>query len=81
MDCRIQVVQRENGWTVVLAGRLKAAQVHELSSTCALIRGHLRLDLTDLLSADAVGVDVLRRLRQNGAELVGVPGYFRRWLE
>jgi hypothetical protein len=74
-------VQRENGWTVVLAGRLKAAQVHELSSTCAVIGGQLRVDLTDLLSADAVGVDALRRLQQSGVELVGVPGYFRRWLE
>jgi hypothetical protein len=81
MDCRIEVVQRPDGWTVLLAGRLVAAQVHELCGACAAIGRHVRLDLTDLLSADPVGVDALRRLQRSGAELIGVPRYFRRWLE
>jgi hypothetical protein len=81
MDCRIEVVQRPDGWTVLLAGRLMAAQVHELWGTCAGIGGDVRVDLTDLLSADPVGVDALRRLRHGGAELIGVPTYFRQWLE
>jgi len=81
MDCRIEVVERADGPTVLLAGRLMAAQVHELWGTCAAIGRDVRVDLSDLLSADPVGVDALRRLHQNGAELVGVPAYFRRWLE
>lgn len=63
-----------------LAGRLDAAQVHELRSACARARGRLRIDLSDLLSADDVGLDALRRLRTEGAELVGVARYLRRWL-
>ena len=81
MDCRIEVVEGTDGRTVLLAGRLMAAQVHELWGTCASIGRDVRVDLSDLLSADPVGVDALRRLRHNGAELVGVPKYFRRWLE
>lgn len=81
MDCRIEVVEGADGRTVLLAGRLMAAQVHELWGTCAAIGRDVRVDLSDLLSADPVGVDALRRLRHNGAELVGVPTYFRRWLE
>jgi hypothetical protein len=40
----------------------------------------VRIDLTDLLSADAVGLDALRRLRIDGAQLVGVAQYLRDWL-
>ena len=76
----MQVVQRLDGCTVLLAGRLNAAQVHELRAVCAGAIGPVRIDLTDLLSADAVGLDVLRRLRMDGAELVGVARYLRRWL-
>lgn len=63
-----------------LAGRLKAEQVHELRGICAGVEGTIYIDLTDLLSADAVGIDALRRLRHDGAELVGVAQYLRRWL-
>jgi hypothetical protein len=81
MDCRIEVVRQPDGCTVMLAGRLMAEQVHELWGTCAALGPDVRVDLTDLLSADPVGVDALRRLHRSGAELVGVPTYFRRWLE
>ena len=80
MECRIQVVAQEDGCVVLLAGRLKAAQVHDLRRICATATGRVRIDLTDLLSADAVGIDALSRLRREGAELVGVAQYLRRWL-
>lgn len=81
VDCRIQTVHGQDGCTVVLAGRLNAAQVHELRSICAAAGDRVRIDLTDLLSADAVGIDALRRLRQRGAKLVGVARYLQRWLK
>jgi anti-anti-sigma regulatory factor len=80
VDCRIEVEVQRDGCTVYLAGRLKAEQVHELRGICSSADGWIRIDLTDLLSADAVGVDVLRRLQQDGVELVGVAHYLRRWL-
>ena len=80
MDCRIQVVQEPQHCTVQLAGRLNEVQVYELFSVCARAAGQLQIDLTDLLSADAVGLDALRRLRGDGAELVGVAPYLRDWL-
>jgi hypothetical protein len=66
VECRIQVVNEADGCTVHLAGRLAAAQVPELSYVCADAAGRLRIDLTDLLSADPVGIDALRRLRRRG---------------
>jgi len=78
--CRIQVQQCAADCTIQLAGRLEAAQVPELRRACATATGALRIDLTDLLSADAVGLDALRRLGQSGAEIVGAASYLRRWV-
>jgi hypothetical protein len=80
MECRMQVVERRDGCTVHLAGRLHAGQVAELRALCAAAGGHLQIDLTDLVSADAVGIDALRRLRADGVELVGVARYLRKQL-
>ena len=80
VECRIQVLQQSDGCTIQLAGRLNAEQVHELQSVCAGARGCLRIDLTDLLSADPVGLDALRRLRVAGAEIIGAARYLRRWV-
>ena len=52
----------------------------ELRRVCAEATGWLRLDLTDLVSLDAVGVDVLRRLRDDGAAIVGVAEYLKQKL-
>ena len=80
MDCRIQVVQEQQQCTVRLAGRLNEVQVYELFAVCAQAGGRVQIDLTDLLSADVVGLDALRRLRGDGAQLVGVAQYLRDWL-
>jgi hypothetical protein len=80
VECRIQVQQQADGCTIHLAGRLNAARVHELRSACAGATGRIRIDLTDLLSVDAVGLDALQRLRTGGAEIVGVAQYLRRWM-
>jgi ABC-type transporter Mla MlaB component len=61
---------------VRLAGRLAFAQVHELMRSCegAAV---LELDLTDLGSVDAAGIDALTHLRTRGARLIGVPVYIQ----
>ena len=59
-----------------LAGRLTVAQVPELLQECAE-GGPLRLDLTDLLSADPAGIEALQRIRAAGATLVGAAGYIQ----
>jgi hypothetical protein len=77
VECRIRVVQTGDGCTVHLAGRLSETQVCELQRVCGEAIGPLSLDLTDLVSLDMVGVDVLRRLRDEGAVLVGVAEYLK----
>ena len=76
MDCWIGVVQETDRRVVRLAGRLSVAQVPELLEACAEAPP-IELDLTDLVSADAAGIEALQRLRSQGATLVGAPGYLQ----
>jgi hypothetical protein len=76
VDCWIGVIQEKDQRVVRLAGRLAEAQVPELLQACAG-SGVLQLDLTDLVSADAAGLEALQRVRTRGAVFVGVPGYIQ----
>jgi hypothetical protein len=80
VDCWIGVVQDLDKRVIRLAGRLGTAQVPELIRACSA-PGPLQLDLTDLVSADAAGIETLQRARANGAILVGVPGYIQMKLD
>ena len=76
VDCWIGVTQEKDQRIVRLAGRLAEAQVPELLQACAGAEA-LQLDLTDLVSADAAGLEALQRVRARGALFVGVPGYIQ----
>lgn len=76
MDCWIGVVQQTDRHVVRLAGRLSVAQVPELLEACAKA-SRVELDLTDLVSTDAAGIEALQRLRAQGVVLVGAPGYLQ----
>jgi hypothetical protein len=74
VDCWIGI-DEDGDWSVVrLAGKLGAEQVPELLLACTR-PGPIQLDLTDLVSIDAAGVEALQRVRAWGAVLIGVPGY------
>ena len=77
MQCRIEIRQENERVVVRLAGRLGEAQVATLLEACSQTKEPPRLELDDLVSADAVGIDVLLRIERDGAELVGLPQYLR----
>ena len=72
MLLRITEERLEGSTLMHVAGRLGGEGVEELSRACGAPSGCLRLDLTDLLQADELGLSLLRTLRESGAELVGV---------
>jgi ABC-type transporter Mla MlaB component len=76
VDCWIGIDQDGDRRVLRLAGKLDAAQVPELLLACTRV-GPLHVDLTDLVSIDAAGVEALQRVRAQGAILQGVPGYIR----
>jgi anti-anti-sigma regulatory factor len=77
MVCRIDVAQDRGVTTVHVAGRLAGPTVDDLLRACDDASGKLRIDLSDLLSVDSLGVEALRRLSEDGAELFGVAQYLR----
>jgi len=76
VECWIGIVKDGDRRIVRLAGRLSAAQVPELFIAVAGQKG-IEVDLTDLLSADAAGIEALQRMRRGGATLSGIPGYIQ----
>jgi hypothetical protein len=77
MACRIDVRDENSVRTVSVAGHLAEAHVPDLLIACSEVSGALRMDLTDVLSADAIAIDALRRIRDGGAQLAGVPRYIQ----
>ena len=68
-DADVRVVRLE-GW-------LEGEAVAELERVVNVGCGPLRLDLSELRSADTVGIEALRALRAAGAALVGASPYIR----
>lgn len=69
---------KEDGQTVVrLAGHLTGAQVPDLLAACGRVSSPPRVELDELMSADVVGIDALRRIEEGGAQLVGLLQYLQ----
>ena len=76
MHCQIHV-RRENERVVVhLAGRLAGREVPDLFEACTADEPPI-LELDELVSADAIGLDALLRIEEGGALLIGLPEYIR----
>jgi len=70
--------ESDSGVRVVhLEGWLEGEAVAELERVVSGDSGSLRLDLSELRSADPAGLDALRALRPAGASLVGASPYIR----
>ncbi|MFL5487652.1 MAG: hypothetical protein ACJ8AJ_04125 [Gemmatimonadaceae bacterium] len=76
MECWIGVAQEGDRRVVRLAGRFGEAQVPELMQVCAAA-GAVSLDLTELVSTDAAGLEALSRVRDHGATITGAPTYIQ----
>lgn len=79
MTLRIGHDEKQPGAAVRLEGRLSSAELPELQRVIAGARGSrlLRIDVKQLMSADAEGLAVLKRLRDDGAVLEGASPYLR----
>lgn len=76
--CWIGVEHEGNQWLIRLAGRLSVDHVPDLLKVCGDHGSEpVEVELSDLLSADAAGIDALRRVRHAGAHLTGTPTYIQ----
>lgn len=72
----------EGGRTLVrVEGQLGAKDTSVLEAECRSAGFPLRLDLSGVVSADGAGIELLRSLQAQGAELYGSTPYVRRLLE
>lgn len=87
VDCRFDVEKGTARDLVRVAGSLSAAHVADFlvlweELTRDVTPGHdVEVDLSDLLSVDAVGLDALRRVARAGTKLVGASHYIRMKLD
>jgi hypothetical protein len=78
---RAEVSDRESVRVIRLVGRLGREQLSELIALCGQAPKASRLELGDLISADAAGFQTLGMLRRRGTELVGASPYITMQLE
>jgi hypothetical protein len=76
VECWIGIVSEGDRRVVRLAGRLTAAQVPELLAACAGAAS-VELDLKDLVSSDAAGIEAVQRIHASGATLTSPSGYIQ----
>jgi hypothetical protein len=74
--------------TLQIDGRLDTSNVEALGEACEELReagedmsGPMKLDLSNLLSADEIGLSAILGLLDGGAELVGANPYFKLLLD
>ena len=81
MQFRADVRDREGLRVIHLSGHLGRAQSPELMRLCDQAPKGLQLELGDLVSADAIGLETLGTLRRRGTELVGASPYVAMQME
>ena len=81
MQFKAEVDNHTGYRTVRLAGRLQCEHAAELMRLCEESTPALRLDLTDLISADPSGLETLSLMQQRGAQVEGASPYIALQLE
>jgi len=77
MTIRIDVNTEGPEVVVYLAGRLCGDASEQLRDTCDAINGALVLDLSKLLFTDDAGIDVLRVITEQGAQIRGASQFIQ----
>ena len=77
MQCRIDAHRSDQRLILHLAGDLTQEYVPAFLEACESEGVRLVIELDELLSTDAVGLDALRRAEERGAMLVALPFYLR----
>jgi len=75
MTWRLMVTSTEQGTVIRVDGRLRTDGVAELERVMQAADRPVVLDLSNLTSADDIGLATLRRLRAEGSRLVGASPY------
>jgi len=81
MEIRIDITAEGIETVVHVAGRLSGRAVAQLREACDQLEDAFVLDLSNLLFADDVGIDVIRTLDEKGAEVRGTSPFVQLLLD
>jgi len=77
MEIRIDITSEGSKTIVFIAGRLSGRAVAQFRQACDPIEDAFVLDLSDLLFADATGIDIIRTIVEKGTEIRGASPFIR----
>jgi len=81
MTIRIDVESGRAGVILRVAGVLAGSAIKQLTDVCEPIEGHVALDLSKMKLADDAGIQLLRSLREEGAEIRGASAFINYLLD
>ena len=77
MDIRIDIETRGPVDVVHVSGRLAVSSIKQLTNVCELMEGDFVLDLSNLVFAEDAAVEVIRSLREKGADISGASSFIK----
>ena len=77
MEIRIDIESEGPDVVLHVAGRLTGPAITQLSEACEPMKGHFVLELSKLKFADDAGTEVIRTLREGGAEIRGASSFIK----
>ena len=77
MGIRIDIETNGHVEVVQVSGRLAKPFIQQLTDVCEPMEGNYALDLSNLVFADDAGIDVIRSLREKGAEISGASSFIK----
>ena len=77
MDMRIDIETKGPVEVVQVSGRLVEYFIQQLNNICEPMEGNFVLDLSGLVFADDAGIDVIRSLREKGADIRGASSFIK----
>ena len=77
MDIRIDIETKGPVDVVRVSGRLVVSSIKQLTDVCELMEDNFLLDLSELVFADNPAIEVIRSLREKGADISGASSFIK----
>ena len=77
MAIRIDIETKGTVDAVRVSGRLVTTSIEQLTTICEPMEGSFVLDLSELVFVDNSGADIIRGLREKGAEICGASSFIK----
>ena len=81
VEFRIDTSPDGNQTIIRVSGRMSGTTVDQVREVCDRIEGEAVLELTNLVSADDDGIDLIRALEEANVEVSGATPYIRYLLD